>query len=120
LGLSLCIKCNCCLGKPYDELQSRQKRRRRADIKGHMIDSASPLRDIGLEAISVQLQTANGETLSIKLKNVEEESHKDEEQSIQVASSITSTHRISLESYHELSMQFCQLPRSYLVSHVAS
>jgi len=40
-----------------------------------MIDSASPLKDISLEAISVQLQTANGNALNIKLKNEEKQTY---------------------------------------------
>lgn len=87
-----------------------------------MIDSTSPLKDIGLEAVSVQLETANGTAINLKLKNDQEnddaeEKSRNSEENLQAVSCITMTHRISMESYHELSMKFPQLPRSYKVSH---
>ena len=64
--------------------------------------------------MGVDLRTATGNTFKLKLGNMEEESS-DSEETLQVVSSITATHRISMESYHELSMKLPQLPRSYKV-----
>ena len=105
---------------PYDKLGTRQHRRRRSDIKQHMINFSSPLRDIGLEAVSVKLQTTNGGSVDIALKNTEEDPHK-EIDNVHTFSYITTKYQISNESYHELSMQFTELPRSYkVISYVYS
>ena len=106
------------LGKPYDELLARQQRRRRADIKAHMQDRAAPLGDIGVEVVSVNLRSTGGNAFELQLANTETE-ESDNSENIEVVSSITGTHRISVEGYHELSMKFSQLPRSYKVRHVA-
>lgn len=107
------------IGKNYDELQARQQRRRRSDIKQHMIDYTSPLKDIGLEAVSMQLQSSSGTSIDIKLKDMETDSHTAEkkENDLEVFSFLTTKYRISVESYHELTMQFPELPRSYKVNH---
>ena len=79
-----------------------------------MISSSSPLRDIGLEVVSVKLQTTNGDSVNIALKNTEEDPH-EEIDNVDTFSYIATKYRISNESYHELSMQFPELPRSYKV-----
>ena len=56
-------------GKHYDELQAREQRRRKLQIKSHVLDWTSPLEDIGLEAASMQLITTNGNTVDIQLKD---------------------------------------------------
>ena len=54
------------------------------------------------------------EATNIALKNTEEDPH-EEIDNVDTFSYITTKYRISNESYHELSMQFPELPRSYKV-----
>jgi len=99
-------------------LQARQKRRRRAQIKNHIIESTTSLEDIGLEAVSMQLKTSNGNTVNIPLKDPDTATCNDEANKLEVFSYLTMKHHISQEGYHELSMQFPELPHSHTVCHV--
>lgn len=101
----------------YDELQARQQRRRRSEIKQCINHYTSPLKDIGLEAVSMQLQSSSGTTVDLKLKNIPESDDVVEKKisDVEVFSYLTTKHRISRESYHELTMQFPELPRSHKV-----
>lgn len=108
------------LGKDYDELEARQQRRR-SEIKKHINDYTSPLKDTGLEAVSIKLQSYSGTTIDLKLKVTEETNDVVEKKmnDVQVFSYLTMKHKISRDSYHELTMQFPELPRSYKVISIA-
>ena len=73
------------------------------------MECTSPLEDIGLEAVSMQLKTTNGNTVNLTLKEHEAES--DETNKLEIFSYLTMKHHISQETYHELSMQISELPR---------
>ena len=65
----------------------------------------------------MELMTTNKNTVHIKLTTKENLLEAEENNSnLQTFSYITMKHGISNESYHELSMQFPEMPRSYKVN----
>ena len=86
-----------------------------------MIDCTAPFEDIGLEALSMQLKTSNGNMVNITLNDSETDKNEcnDETNNLEVVSYLTMKHHISQESYHEMSMHYSELPRSHRVCYVA-
>ena len=85
-----------------------------------MINCTAPLEAIGLEALSMQLKTSNGNMVNITLNDSEtDEIECNNETNKLVVSYLTMKHHISQESYHEMSMHFSELPHSHRVCRVA-
>jgi len=96
-----------------------QQRRRHQQIKESITNHTAGLQEIGLDFISVKLQTINGNDVDLRFKpssNGEPDKVdpdiEDKENSVTY---MTLTNGISLTNYHELSMIFKELPRSHKV-----
>ena len=64
----------------------------------------------------MQLMTTKGNTVDIKLTTKENLQENEDNNNLQIFSYITMKHGISNESYHEMSMHFPEMPRSYKVN----
>ena len=109
-------------GKPYEELGERQQRRRRQQIKENIVNHTSALKEIGLDVVSMKLQTTNSKNdIDLRVKPISsycretdkvDPDDKDKENSVTF---MTLKNGISMTNYHELSMVFKDLPRSHKV-----
>ena len=102
----------------------RQQQRKRNEIQGKVKDYTIHLKqDTGLTPTNLQMQTATGEKVTVKL--YPEVLVATENQPIQLQDKpnqmayLLLRNKISMDCYHEISMQFPNMPRSNKV-HIAT
>ena len=106
------------IGADYEKVGPKQQCRRRNEIKEHIFGLTSSYSTIGLQVISVQLETSCGNAVNLQLMPAADvrqcETEKDDE--IPNVAYLLLKYGVSIEFYHELTMIFDNLPRSYKVA----
>lgn len=106
------------IGKDYDELSDRQQRSRKTQIKDHINSHLSQLHKIGLQPLSLKLQSSNQEVfinLNEGIINPRNEVKEDRGKLAPDMLYLLLRYGISQESYHEIAMHCPSLPRLYQV-----
>lgn len=112
------------VGRPFETLSDRQKRRRKVEMKDTLSTVCSGMTDIGLTLTSVQLETTEShETVNIPVQpprcssdsNDNDDSNNDN--FIPDMAYLMLKYGVSFEYYHELCARFKDLPRAYKVSY---
>lgn len=105
------------IGKDYDDLSDRQQRERRKQIKDHVKSQLCQLNKIGLEPVSLTLQSDSQEILiNINEKNaIRTEVKEDRKKIAPDMLYLLLQYGISQESYHEIAMRCPNLPRLHQV-----
>ena len=110
------------IGKSYEDVGERQKRRKRAEIKSSVNLYLAPLANAGLKATGLQLETVQTkEKMRIKLSpdntaDLLTNETNDPDKHIPSVAFLQLKYGLSKECYHELAMLSEDLPRSYKVS----
>ena len=100
-----------CLGNLYEDVGTRQKQRRRTQIKEDVqMCLGTPLAEIGFY---VELST---EEQYDPIITVDQQTTSEQHEHIAAIPYYLLKHGVSVEFYHEISMIFKDLPRSYRVS----
>jgi len=105
----------CIQGNRYEDVGTRQKQRRHSQIKDDVETILGPpLAAIGLYVKSLKLSTEEQDPVIV----VDEENIDMEHHHIATLTYYILRHGVSMEFYHEMSMLFKDLPRSYKVQQV--
>jgi len=108
-------------GRYFDKIKKGQKDRRLKIIRKQLINFSAPLLVTGLQVVSVELRTAGGHHINLQLiprskkrifnTNIQDNSY------IPNVAYLLLKYGVSYEFYHELTMLFKNLPRTYRVQY---
>ena len=102
-------------GKLFDDLSSRQQRRKLTQLKSSAEKALWFIESFGLDVKSIALETRHGNKLDISLHDTSTSSSSINDSSVRQALYLLERFGVSDEFYHELSMVNTSLPRSHLV-----
>ena len=101
------------IGRPYTDVGQRQQQRKGKEIQEQVKEYTSSLQeDTGLIPTSLQMQTATGETVGVKLYPevpVTETQPLQEDKTNQMAYLVLKN-KISMDCYHEIATQILSMP----------
>ena len=114
-------------GKPFSVLSKRQQRRRKATLKTSITNCLNSCKAAnGLKTVSVTLKTKDDHKINLECMNGSSEDKENQSsitdvegvcyQSPKSILYLLMKYGVSMEFYHELSMMFKSMPRTYQVS----